>query len=83
MAKAAADGKVDDYAPWSIAPKDFKPLSFTTLGEWDGRTLDYFRNLAQTMAGNSRKEAGKLFRRMREKIAVAIIVGQGQVVREV
>ena len=39
--------------------------------------------MAQALAGNNRKEAGKLFRRMREKIAVAIIVGQGQVVREI
>ena len=58
-------------------------MSFSTLGDWDKRTLDYFRNVAEAMAGNNRKEAGKIFGRIRERIAVAIIVGQGQVVREV
>ena len=47
------------------------------------KTLDYLKNKAEAMAGNNRKEAGKMFRRIRERIAVAIIVGQGQVVREV
>ena len=50
VAKKAAEGKVVDYAPWSIDPKDFKPLSFTTLGEWDTKTLDYLKNKAEAMA---------------------------------
>jgi hypothetical protein len=70
------------YAKWNMSQKDIIPLAFTTYLDWADSTFEWFKAITMELAGNNRRKASQYMRRVRERIGVAIVRGQGRVVDE-
>ena len=51
MVNEAAHNKMKLYASWDIPTADIKPLSFSSLGEMEKGTLQYFKELSIALTG--------------------------------
>ena len=81
MADAVA-GKRALYAKWDIDEEDLVPLAFSSYLATETATLEWLRDRARVLASGDRKLAGTYFRRIRDWVAMVLVVGQGRLITE-
>jgi hypothetical protein len=81
-AEAAARKKREMYAWCTVRPDDLVPLATDTYGGYAKSTWDCLYRQAAALANNDPEMKVALARRMREKIATAIVLGQGRLIDE-
>jgi len=78
----AVRDKHNKYCGWTVDEEDVIPIALTTYKGMADETFAYLKNLAFHMAGGDTDKSAKIFRRMRESIAIALVWGQGRVIDE-
>jgi hypothetical protein len=78
----AVRDKHDKYCGWAVAEEDVIPIALTTYKGMADETFAYLKNLAYHLAGGDTDKSAKIFRRLREVIAIALVWGQGRVIDE-
>ena len=81
-AEAAAKEKKRAYAWCTAREADLVPLATDTYGGYAKGTWKCLHRLAAAMANNDQHLSEALARRMRERIATAIVMGQGRLIDE-
>jgi hypothetical protein len=78
-----ASGKVAQYvAMYEIDQADVVPLVFETYGGYAPATFEFLQRISLIIARNDSDKAGFFFRRLRDRIAVALHKGQFQVISQ-
>jgi len=77
----AVAGKYITYlGSYDIPEADVIPLVFTSYGGYAKVTYDFLKQMCVTIADNDHKLADRLFRELRNQIAVAIHSAQGEII---
>ena len=80
-AKAGEKTKIERYTKsYDIAEADVIPLVFESSGGYVPKTMQFFRYLAKTLAQDDDDLAGEIIRHIRDRIAVALHIGQGNLI---
>jgi hypothetical protein len=70
------------YCEWEVDEEDVIPIALTTYKGMADETFAYFKNMAFVLAAGDTEKSAKIFRRLREVIAIALVWGQGRVIDE-
>jgi hypothetical protein len=79
--KKGVESKYKRYlANYHIAKDDVIPLVFDTYGGYAEVTYKFLKRLADTIGGEDAQACNKVFRNMRDRIAVALHTGHGELI---
>jgi len=82
-AKKGETDKIVRYAAnYYISNHDVIPLVFETYGGYAPSTFKFLKEISLTIAQDDEDIAGRIFRHLRDRIAVALHVGHGQLISE-
>ena len=65
---------------WDVTEAQIKPLVFETYGGYSTNTFEFLRETVRGIAGSNDALYGKLWRKLRGKIAVAIAKGEAELI---
>ena len=74
--------KHEVYCKWAVERADCVPISITTYGGVSDEALAYFQSVAARLAGDDADTQAGIMRRIRDIVAVNVVMGQGRVIAE-
>jgi hypothetical protein len=80
--KGTGDKFVRYVENYDIDKHDVIPLVFETYGGYSPVTFTFLKEFTLTIAQNDEELAGKLFRSMRDRVAVALHTGHAEVISQ-
>ena len=78
----AVKSKKQVYAKWDVDSMVVVALAFSTYLVWDKSTFEYLQGVTGTIAAGDFDLQARLFRKLREDVAAALVVSQGRLISE-